>query len=255
MNRVQCLQGKKLKSIILLCIFISSVFATEDLEKISLQLKWKYQFQFAGFIAAKEKGFYEDVGLDVDLIEFDSSIDIINNVKNSITDFGISDSSIIYDALHGEPISALMVIFQESPFVLMGLKSSGIQTLKDIDWKTLALYEGIDGIAIKTMLKSNHIDYIAMPPLFSMDKLISGEVDMMTAYISNEPYVAKRKNIEVITFSPRDYGFEGYGDILFTSKNMLKNHPEVVKKMHQASYKGWNYAFNHIDEMVDIIYE
>ena len=236
-----------------LLVFFSTLHSSE-LEKVSLQLKWKYQFQFAGFLMAKEKGFYKDAGLDVTIKEFEENIDIVENVRNDIVDFGVSDSSLIYDKLNGKKLSAIMAIFQHSPFVLLGLQSSGITTLQDARWSILSFSKGIDGIAIQTMLKSNKIDYIPHPPIFSLDKLISGEVDMMAAYISNEPYIAKLKNLDIVTFAPKDYGFEGYGDILFTSQVKVKTHPKTVYKMYEASYKGWEYAFTHIDETVDILY-
>ena len=238
-----------------LLILLSTLLFANTLEKVSLQLKWKYQFQFAGFLVAKEKGFYKEVGLDVDIKEFDNTISIISDVIQGKTHFGVSDSSLIYESLKEKPVTAMMAIFQDSPFVLMGLKSSGIDKLKDIDMKKLVLHEGVDGIAIKAMLKANNINYILKPSVFQLDKLISGEIDMMTAYVSNEPYVAKTQNMEVITLAPKDYGFEGYGDILFTSRELIKSNPKMVEKMYQASYKGWDYAFSHMDEVVGLIYE
>ena len=244
-----------MKFIVLFLGFSIILFANKDLEKVSLQLKWKYQFQFAGFIVAKEKGFYKNIGLDVELKEFDNSVNILQDMKSAKTQFGVSDSSLIYDVLNGSKLSAIMAIFQDSPFVLMGLKSSGIKNLQDIEQKKLALYEGINGIAAETMLKANNINYISKPPIYTLNKLLSGEIDLMTAYISNEPYIAKTRGIEVVTFSPKDYGFEEYGDILFTSQKLLKENPKLVNKMYKASYMGWEYAFSHIDEVVDLIYE
>ena len=229
--------------------------ASGALKSVSLQLKWKYQFQFAGFIVAKEKGFYRDVGLDVTMKEHDESIDIINDVSSAKSDFGIGDASLVYASLKGKPISAMMAIFQDSPFVLMGLKSKDINTLEDLNWKNIALYGGVDGFAVKTMLRAKNIKYAVKPPIYTLDKLISGEVDMMSAYISNEPYIAKSQNIDVIVFHPKDYGFDSYGDILYTSKNMTENYPDTVNKMNEATYRGWEYAFSHIDEVVDLIYE
>ena len=62
--------------IVFLLIFLLSasyaqyIYGQKRVEHVSLQLHWKYEFEFAGFIAAKEKGFYKDVGLDVELKEF-----------------------------------------------------------------------------------------------------------------------------------------------------------------------------------------
>ena len=244
-----------MKKIILLFLILSCFIQATELDKVSLQLKWKYQFQFAGFIIAKEKGFYKDVGLDVDIKEFDEKIDVTKDIENEVSDFGISDSALIYNALKGENIVGMMPIFQHSPFILLGLKSSSIKSIQDIESKSLALYSGLDGISIKTMLKSNNINYKEKAPIFTLDKLLSGEIDMMSAYISNEPYIANKNNIDIITFAPKDYGFEGYGDILFTSKEMLNKKPRIVQNFYDASKKGWDYAFSHTNETVELLHK
>ena len=60
-------------------LFVFPLQAT-DLKKVSLQLQWKYQFQFAGYIMAKEKGFYKDAGLDVEIKEWQSSINSVDEL-------------------------------------------------------------------------------------------------------------------------------------------------------------------------------
>jgi len=243
-----------MKNIILaILLFIASLEA-KDLQKVSLQLKWKYQFQFAGFIVAKEKGFYKDVGLDVDLKEFNNGVNIIKDVQKGYANFGVSDSSLIYEALKDKPVIAMMALFQDSPFVLMGLKSSNINSIKEMNGKKIAFYKGVGGISIKAMLKSKGVKYIAKPPIFTLDKLLSKDIDLMMAYVSNEPYIAKAKGIKVTTISPKECGFKPYGDILFTSRQLLKSNPKLVKDFYKASYKGWEYAYTHIDKVVDIIY-
>ena len=57
----------KIKYLLLFIIFTFSLFADTTKEKISLQLIWKHQFEFAGFYMAKEKGYYDDVSLDVEI--------------------------------------------------------------------------------------------------------------------------------------------------------------------------------------------
>ena len=101
-------------------IFILSTFLYSDnLKPISVQLKWKHQFQFAGFYMAKELGFYKDVGLDVELKEFKTGMDILNEIENKKSDLGIDDSSLIYHKLNGANIVALFPIFQTSAITLI----------------------------------------------------------------------------------------------------------------------------------------
>ncbi len=243
------------KSVIfILFFFLSTLLTAKELEPITLQLKWKYQFQFAGFIAAKEKGFYKEMGYDVKIQENNASRNIISDIENKIVDFGVTDSSLVLERMRGRNVVAMMAIFQHSPFVLLTLKSNHIEKLSDINGKRISLDEKIHGVAIKAMLKSNHIKYSIKPATIGLDKLLKKETDLINSYLSNEPFIAKEQGLEIVTFNPEDYGFAGYGDILFCSKEMLKMEPKKVQKFYDATKNGWEYAFEHIDEMVDIIY-
>ena len=243
-----------MKKILFILFIVLSCTQAAALEKVSLQLKWKYQFQFAGYIMAKETGFYKDVGLDVDLLEYTMGLNILEDVQKGKINFATSDSSIILEALEGKPVVAMMSVLQHSPFALMALKSSNINFLKDVYGKKLSLYDDLNGMAISAMLYSHNVTYIKNPITFSLDTLLSGENDMLTVYLSNEPFVAQERGLEFTLLSPKDYGFDEYADILFTSKNVLQNRPELVDKMYQASKKGWEYAFSHIDESADVMH-
>ena len=243
-----------MKVIITLLFLLLSLIQANQLKEVSLQLKWKYQFQFAGFIAAKEKGFYKDLGLDVKLLEYKDSTDTIKDMKEGKIEFGVSDSALMIEALKGTPVVAMMAIYQKSPYVLMALKSSNIKTIKDIDGKRLAIYNDINGMAIKSMLKLNNINFIQKPIDAKLKKLKNKEIDLAISYISNEPYVAKEMGMDVVTIDPSNDSFSRYGDILFTFEDTIKNNPELVENMYQATKKGFEYAFSNIDEMVDIIY-
>lgn len=82
-----------------------------QLEPVTLQLKWLHQFQFAGYYAALEQGFYADEGLDVTIKELTSDRDIVNEVVTGETEYAIGDSGILVDYANGAPIKALAAIF------------------------------------------------------------------------------------------------------------------------------------------------
>ncbi len=248
-----------MRFIVVLSLITTILFAMpqqeSELEKISLQLKWKFQFQFAGFIVAKEMGFYTDEGLDVELLEHSETNDIMDVLTKKDIQFGVSDSTLVYESIKGSPVVAMMAIFQESPYVLVGLKSSKLKKIEDLNGKKIAINTNINAISVRAMLEANKIDYIAKSHIYTLEKLFSGEVDLVSSYISNEPFVIKEKNLESVIYNPKDYGFDGYGDILFTTKEMLKNNPETVEEMYRATHRGWQYAFEHIDEVVELIYK
>ena len=75
----------KFVAIFLIFLFSTSLFAqAKSLEKVSLQLNWKNQFEFAGFYMAKEKGYYKNAGLDVDIREFQNGINVVKSVVDQI---------------------------------------------------------------------------------------------------------------------------------------------------------------------------
>lgn len=239
--------------IFLFCSFLYS----KDLEKVSLQLKWKHQFQFAGYYMAKEKGFYKDLGFDVEIKEAHNNQDTTHEVLNSNSTFGISDSVLIYDKMIGKDVYLLGAIFQQSPFILLSLKDTNIKDIKDLKNKKIMLDLNIrNNASILSMLKKYNFDegnVTLVPTNYDVKSLIKKEVDVFTAYISNEPHELKKKGIDYSFIKPSDYGFNFYGDILFTSKDYYNKNRNSVKKFYEASLKGWKYAFNNIDETIKII--
>jgi len=239
----------------ILCLLPILLWSNTPLEKVSLQLKWKYQFQFAGFIMAKEKGFYRDEGIDIELKEMNNSVNIMNDLEEGDSDFAIGDSSLILEYMKGKPLLAILAIFQESPLILMGLKSESVKNVSDLQNKKIALNDNVNAIDMKAMLYINHAKYIHKLPVYSFDDMIEKHIDFISAYLSNEPFIAQEMGLDITIFNPSDYGFKSYGDMLFTLKSMEKEKPVLVNKMYRASKKGWEYAFEHIDESVDMIYK
>ena len=236
-------------------LFLSNVYANE---KVTLQLKWFHQFQFAGYYAAKEKGFYEDVGLDVEIKERNLKYNNIDEVIKGNAQYGIADSILILYKIKNEPIVIISPIFQHSPSVFISLKQKNIDSVYELNNKNILFYPNdTDGFSLLAMLKKFEInanldrkrekdDYI---------KLISGEVDLMPAYIANEPFLFKEKGYDVNIINPTHYGFDIYGDIIFTNKYEAENYPQRVKKFREATLKGWNYALDNKEEMVQLIHE
>ncbi len=230
---------------------------TKVLEKVSLQLQWLDQFQFAGYYLAKEKGFYKDVGLEVELKKIDYALNPVEEVLSRRATYGIGRSSLIIDADKGKKIKLLAAIFQSSPLVYITKKDSNITTIEEFKDKRVMLSMdtslSVDIHAMLNQAKLNMSDVKEIEHTFKLDDLINNATDIMASYISNEPFLLEQKGIKNIIFDPKDYGFDFYSDIIFTSENEVKNHQERTLRFQNASLKGWAYAFSHIEESVDLI--
>ncbi|PJA32367.1 MAG: hypothetical protein CO187_04335, partial [Zetaproteobacteria bacterium CG_4_9_14_3_um_filter_53_7] len=92
-----------------------------------------------------------------------------------------------------------------------------------------------------------------LPSSYDIQHLLDGKTDAFSAYSTNESYLLKQMNVAVTIFSPHDYGIDFYGDTLVTTEQELQNHPQRAIAFRRASIKGWQYALDHIDEMVGLI--
>ena len=168
------------------------------LEKVSLQLIWKHQFEFAGFYAAIEKGFYRDKGLEVELREYENNLDILGEVLSGRATHGIANGSVIGWRLEGRPVVLLSNYFKKVPLVL--LSQSGIHTLYDLRGKRLMIAnKDLQLPLIQAAFREADLEpgknLTIVPHTFDGGPFIRREVDAMTAFLSNEPFELERKGV------------------------------------------------------------
>lgn len=231
--------------------FATSAFS---LEKVTLQLKWLHQFQFAGFYAAKALGYYRDAGLDVEFLEAKPNQAVVDAVVAGTAQYGVDDSRLLLARAKGKPVVALGVIFQHSPAILLVRQDFPAQNVHDLIGKRIMLDESAEDIAAYLVSEGLTNDkFTQVAPSFNLQDLIDGKVDAISAYLTNEPYYLDQMGFKYLAFTPRSAGIDFYGDTLFTSEQELTHHPDRVKAFREASLRGWKYAMAHPEELVDLI--
>lgn len=239
---------------LLLCLVALLPLPAAALEQVALQLKWKHQFQFAGYYAAQEKGYYRDAGMEVELREAGPETDPVGEVLGGRAQFGVSNSALILERARDKPVVAIAVIFQHSPFILAARRQSGIRSVHDLAGKRLMFephaeevfaYLRREGISEKQLT--------LLPHSLDHQDLIDGRTDVVTAYSTDEPYFFEQKKFAYLEFLPRAAGIDFYGDNLFASADEIARHPDRVKAFRDASLKGWAYAMQHPEEIADLI--
>jgi ABC-type nitrate/sulfonate/bicarbonate transport system substrate-binding protein len=214
------------------------------LDRVSLQLKWLHQFQFAGYYAALEQGFYREAGLEVEIRGGGPNVDVINTLEEG-KEFGVCTTSVLLTKPGTAQLVVLGAIFQHSPVVILVPSRAHIGALSELKGHRLMDTPGNDDIA--AMLKHEGIGYASSPRVQHNGDprdLISGKADAMVAYSTNEPFVLAR--VPYKTFSPRAFGFDFYGDNLCTTAEQVKTHPERASAFLAASLKGWKYALEYL---------
>ncbi|AGW12520.1 ABC transporter substrate-binding protein [Megalodesulfovibrio gigas] len=229
----------------------------QPLESVTLQLKWKRQFQFAGYYAALDKGFYREAGLDVTIREREPGEDAAALVLAGKAEYGVGSGEVLLERLNGAPLVVLAAIFQHSPVALLTLESAGLVTPHDLAGKRLLLGHG-PAPTIRAMLQHEGIPMARIIPLSGPnhpEALYKGECDAMVVYTSNEPFFYRKAGIPVRVIHPRSYGVDFYEDSLFTTEEIARRHPDRTRRFRDASLRGWQYALAHPGEIIDLLIE
>jgi len=233
---------------------LSSLPPANALEKATLQLKWLHHYQFAGYYAALDKGFYRDAGLDVTILEGHPDMEVEKAVAEGQVDFGVGTSALLLHRAKGLDLVVLGQIFQHSPAVFLTPRKTGIRSIAGMAGKRF-MYSNQHGDML-ALLKKNGIeekDIIQVPHKGDVRDLISGKADVMIAYSFNEPFVLEQAGEPYLTFSPSTYGIDFYGDNFFTSRRLIEKRPEFVKAFREATLRGWRYTMGHKAEIADLI--
>ncbi len=221
---------------------------------VTLQLKWRHAFQFAGYYAAQERGYYRQEGLEVEIREARPGLDTVDEVMSGRADFGIGTSSLLLERNAGKPVVALAVIFQHSAQVLIAAGNGVSQNIHDLAGKRLMLEPHSDELQV--YLKRENIPLASIRQQahsFNLEDLIAGKTDASSSYLTNEPYHLDQAKFPYQIYTPRSAGIDFYGDTLFTSEHAIDNYPDRVKAFRAASLRGWDYAMLHPEEIIDLM--
>jgi len=225
---------------------------------VVVQLDWIFNAQFAGFYQAIEQGYFAEAALAVELRGGMTTPDIVAaTLDEPQISFGSSESNVLLaEASSGAPLKILGTMFQSSPMGWMYLAESGIDEFTDLATKRVGIHA--DGWrVIKLLLQKNGADvsdFVTFECGYEPTVVLSGEGDAMQCYyidefVRFEQMVGDRAQV----FLAKDYGYQAYSQVIFTHAETLEAQPEVVAAFLQALKRGWQYAFDHPRETVDLI--
>lgn len=228
-------------------------------QKISININQNNPFHFSGFYMAKYKGFYKNKNLDLSFVKLEKHKNALNDVLSEKINFSLGSSSLLIHKSRNKDIYLLSALFESSPLLFLSLKNNNIHSLKDFIGKKIYLGDKLrDKAILELMLSSKNIDINTLkienkPP--NIEDLINKKVDIITAYEGIDLPILNKYGLEVKMFYPKDYAFDFYDNILYTSKKYVNENPLIVRDFYLSSIEGWKYAFNNIKETAEFIYK
>ncbi len=250
----------------LLALFAFGSPAAFAQDKLTLQLKWVTQAQFAGYYVAKDKGFYKEAGLDVTVKAGGPDINPSQVIAGGGADVIVDwMPSALATREKGVPIVNISQVFKRSGMMLTCRKDSGIKSPKDFGGRTLGVWfygneypflSWMDKLGYKTSGDANAVKVLKQG--FNVDPLLQKQADCISTMTYNEYWQiieSGMKADQLIVFKYEDQGVATLEDGLYAQEKSIADPAMAAKlaKFLKASLKGWDYAIKHQDEAVKIV--
>ncbi len=240
----------------LLCLCFGTASAAEQpLQKVRLQLKWMHQFQFAGYYAAVEQGYFREAGLEVELLPATPDLKTSELLLSGTVQYAVMSPMALIERQQGKPLVVLAAIFQHSADAFMAVKGRGFRTPEDLRGQRVMITAESDAENL-AMMSGSAVPLHALQVVdhtWSLDELIAGKIAAQTVYLTNEPYLLRQRGLEPELIKPLDYGIDFYGDCLVSTEQEIRNHPERTEAFLKAVQRGWRYAMGHPEEIARLI--
>ncbi|EXU79683.1 taurine ABC transporter permease [Comamonas aquatica DA1877] len=223
---------------------------------LKFQLDWRFEGPAALFVHPEQKGYFKDVGLDVN-VEAASGAGAIQRVASGTHDLGFADLAALMEFHANNPDApikpvAIMVIYNTTPASVMALKKSGITKASDLTGKklgapifdagrrTFPLFAQANGVG--------EVQWTTMDPPLRETMLVRGDLDAVTGYtftslLNLEARGVKREDVVVLPYAT--HGVQLYGNVIIASPKLIAEKPEAVRAFLKAFAKGAKEGIAH----------
>ncbi|MBW1999362.1 MAG: ABC transporter substrate-binding protein [Deltaproteobacteria bacterium] len=249
--------------IVLITIAMFSVSGGIDVgsaaEKVKIRFNWKVGAPQVVYFLAKEKGWFQEKGLDVEMTLGTGSMDSVKLTAAGEFDLAEASAGALLKGLtKGLPLQAVAMIYQDSPTVFMVLETSDIKTLKDIEGKRVGIRPaGAVFPEYLALLKINNIDRSRIKEVVigtGDAPLFVGQIDVLPNYVQEKPRYERKygKKLRLLKF--KDYGLNLYTTAIIAKTSTISRRPEMINKFINVVSRGWGYiAEGHQEEAVDAL--
>ncbi len=215
--------------------------------QVTVRLDWIYQGPNAGFMVAQDKGYYEQVGLNVEVGPGKGSGSTAQLVASKATQFGFADGYVVGNAVSkGMNIRTVAGLYRRNPTAIVVLAQSDIKTPKDLEGKTVAIATGSTqfqqwpAFVRGCGLDAGKIRVVNIDPAGSPPALITGQVPAIAGYaLGQVPSVEIRGNTKARIFWYADCGVTAVSNGIVAHNDLIKEEPELVREFVSATLKGF----------------
>jgi NitT/TauT family transport system substrate-binding protein len=240
----------------LAALFLPPTAGSADLKKATFLPQWFPQAQFAGYYVAFEKGFYKQHGIDLKILRGGPERSFKEMLAGGKADFasqflttGIAKRS------QGLRIVHIGQIVQRSGLMLIARKSDGIHTPADLNGKQVSLWKDFE-IQPRAFFRKYNLHVEVIPQAYTLNLFLRGGVEAASAMWYNEYHTILSAGVnedELTTFFFDRHGLNFPEDAVFCLEETWRRDPALCRAFMKATLAGWQYAFAHPQEALDIV--
>ena len=257
-----------IKKVVMVLLTVGLAFSIQAADKVTIQLKWVTQAQFAGYFVAQDKGYYQAEGLDVTIKPGGPDIAPPQVIAGGGADVIIDwMPSALASREKGVALVNIAQIFKKSGMMLTCRKDSGIKSPADFRGKTLGVWfygneypflSWMSKLGIPTTGGSNGVKVLKQG--FNVDPILQKQAECVSTMTYNEYWQIVDAGLspsELVVYKYEDQGVSTLEDGLYVLEKNLRKKAFVSKmaRFLKASIKGWKYAGDHPDEAAAIVLE
>jgi NitT/TauT family transport system substrate-binding protein len=235
--------------------------AAQGLRPVSFRLNFNPNAEHAPYYLGKKKGFYAEQGVDLNILPGTGSATAVKLVGSGDSLFGVAVAdAVTVGRAQRIPVVSLGVLLQRSPTVLTSLKTKNITKPADLYGKRVGVNPQSTVYAFwKAFVTVNKIDVSKLTEVATSGSVIgpflAGSIDASGLLLTNEVVTIERRGHALNIMDYADYGVKSYGQVLFTSDKLLKDSPDLAKRVAVATFRAWTYSLDHVDEAVAALAE
>ncbi len=236
--------------------------APQTLTKVTFRLSWTKEGTYASYYLAKEKGFYADEGLDVQILEGSGSGTSVQAVASGENTFAMADGTSVQGAVHeGTPVITVATINQLSPYGLICRKDANVNTVADVVGKKVIIAGGSgEALIFPAFLTLNGVDPATVTVVSGESSvmgpaIIRGDVQCAVEFASAFIGFTKQQapDLELIALMFGEFGANTVSQGIIAKPDTLTQHPEWVRSFVKATLRGNDYAVDHVSEAIDAL--
>lgn len=229
----------------------------ESIKKASFIPLWLPQAQFAGYYMAAEKGIYLKHGIDLRIIEGGPGRSPSEYLRDGRADFALLWlTTALQRRDAGLPLVLAAQMLQHSSMLLVARKDAGIRQLADLEGRKVGLWGGDFDIPPHSVFNQQGLKVQPVPQSATVNLFLRGGVAAAAAMLYNEYHTILNAGLnpdELMVFPLKEHGANYPEDGVYVLQETLERDPQLVQAFVRASLEGWDYAFAHPEETLDVM--